>query len=678
MRRKCGTSRYVNAVKNFILIYAAFALVFLTLFSSGQIIQTASAGSYNGPDYYVNGSSGNDGNNGSFAHPWKTIQYAVDHTSSGNSINIMAGVYAPATGQIIIANKNTAGQWYTIKNYNNDRVVIDGTNCPTSVYINATIELKNSRYVHITGITVNHSAKGGITLMASPISFVSIDHCTISNSSSFAFKAVYGLNNITFEYNYVYNNFNDWSNTLMSQETLSFEHIITFSINHNTLRGNHAENIDMKGGCKYGSVCYNTINNTGGYVMKGGMATWGGPAIMIDSRGITQNVSIYNNNIYGNNSGISMNTEDTGHYEYIYVYNNVVNITAAGSAPTYNGRVGLLLSNTGYSTEMFHNIYFYSNTVRTGIGNTYNVFQIGHFSNNYLNSSNLRDVYVVNNIFCTAATTGTNILSINFISYEDGLIILNNNSYYRATGTLRCYWDGTYYYTSSPDKWGDEPLFTNPLFVNGADYNGNFHLASTSPCIDTGNSAIVSSFDFDGVSRPQGAGYDIGAYEYHTSGDTTPPVISSVGVATSNPLDTQVGYGWENFTSVVTDNVGVSTVILKITNPDQSTTNISMTKKTGTTMYYSNRSLSLPGNYSYVVKATDASNNSALSSSHLIFLPPNWDINGDGSVNILDIVLVSNQYGATGSSGWIREDVDNNGVINVLDINLVSNHYGQN
>jgi hypothetical protein len=55
---------------------------------------------------------------------------------------------------------------------------------------------------------------------------------------------------------------------------------------------------------------------------------------------------------------------------------------------------------------------------------------------------------------------------------------------------------------------------------------------------------------------------------------------------------------------------------------------------------------------------------------------PDYDVNSDGSCNILDFVLIANRFGESGTPGWIREDVDNNGLINTLDIILVSNNYG--
>jgi Hypothetical glycosyl hydrolase family 15/Dockerin type I domain len=55
---------------------------------------------------------------------------------------------------------------------------------------------------------------------------------------------------------------------------------------------------------------------------------------------------------------------------------------------------------------------------------------------------------------------------------------------------------------------------------------------------------------------------------------------------------------------------------------------------------------------------------------------PDTDVNSDGSVNLLDFVLIANHFGESGAPGWIREDVDKNGIINILDITLVSNSYG--
>ena len=53
---------------------------------------------------------------------------------------------------------------------------------------------------------------------------------------------------------------------------------------------------------------------------------------------------------------------------------------------------------------------------------------------------------------------------------------------------------------------------TAPGYVNAA--TNDFHLAPASQNIDAGSTVTEVTNDFDGVARPQGAGYDIGGYEF--------------------------------------------------------------------------------------------------------------------------------------------------------------------
>ncbi|MGB6874156.1 MAG: clostripain-related cysteine peptidase [Dehalococcoidia bacterium] len=68
-------------------------------------------------------------------------------------------------------------------------------------------------------------------------------------------------------------------------------------------------------------------------------------------------------------------------------------------------------------------------------------------------------------------------------------------------------------------------------------------------------------------------------------------------------------------------------------------------------------------------------------------IPVNWidgtfecggvcgDVNNDDHVNVLDMVLIGQYFGQTGSSGWIPEDVKKDGVINVLDMIIIGQHW---
>jgi len=52
-----------------------------------------------------------------------------------------------------------------------------------------------------------------------------------------------------------------------------------------------------------------------------------------------------------------------------------------------------------------------------------------------------------------------------------------------------------------------------------------------------------------------------------------------------------------------------------------------------------------------------------------------WDVNGDGHVNVLDMIRVGQHFGDTGPPGWILEDVNRDGHVNVLDMILIGQHW---
>ncbi len=68
----------------------------------------------------------------------------------------------------------------------------------------------------------------------------------------------------------------------------------------------------------------------------------------------------------------------------------------------------------------------------------------------------------------------------------------------------------------------------DPRFLNYVrDGEGDYHLAAGSPAIDAGAPIHAPSSDLDGISRPHGAGYDIGAYEFAASSSSRPASVVS-------------------------------------------------------------------------------------------------------------------------------------------------------
>jgi len=96
---------------------------------------------------------------------------------------------------------------------------------------------------------------------------------------------------------------------------------------------------------------------------------------------------------------------------------------------------------------------------------------------------------------------------------------------------------------------------TNPNFVNAG--AGNFQLQAGSPAIDAGVVLTEVTTDYDGVTRPQGSAWDIGAYEFVGGGtpDTTPPT----GLVIS-PSNGSTVTGTVTITCSASDNIGVANV----------------------------------------------------------------------------------------------------------------------
>ncbi len=79
-----------------------------------------------------------------------------------------------------------------------------------------------------------------------------------------------------------------------------------------------------------------------------------------------------------------------------------------------------------------------------------------------------------------------------------------------------------WYGGGAPVSCTSASVTTDPLFVNLG--SNDLHLQASSPAKDKGVTISNLTTDFDGIHRPQGSAYDIGAYEYFQgSGSTAKP-----------------------------------------------------------------------------------------------------------------------------------------------------------
>lgn len=71
-------------------------------------------------------------------------------------------------------------------------------------------------------------------------------------------------------------------------------------------------------------------------------------------------------------------------------------------------------------------------------------------------------------------------------------------------------------YENAENISGDNIIYEEPLMIHtaGESSTWDLHLQAGSPCIDIGALTDAPATDLDGTSRPQGAGIDMGAYEF--------------------------------------------------------------------------------------------------------------------------------------------------------------------
>jgi PKD repeat protein len=185
-----------------------------------------------------------------------------------------------------------------------------------------------------------------------------------------------------------------------------------------------------------------------------------------------------------------------------------------------------------------------------------NIFEVGWG----VNCSNSHNIFIYNNTFIgdlsiTSGYPGA------FIA-DDGTVsnieIKNNISVdYKGNGNHRnltgctglvvdynCLYntDGSYPNAVFPgpqshELWGKDPKFVNPS-------NRDFHLQSTSPCVNTGAVMPDNTWDYELNPRPVGSGWDIGGYEFNPGGPKEPenPVAQFFANPSQGFLPLQVNF----------------------------------------------------------------------------------------------------------------------------------------
>jgi len=388
---------------------------------------------------------------------YSSIQAAADIAQGGDTIYVRAGTY---NERVTPKNSGSPDNYITYTAYPEEEVIINGDGISIGWW-NGLFDIDQKSYIKVSGFRIEDSRYNGIRIKESDNIIIEKNH--MYHTYSCGIEVQYS-SNIIIDNNEV-ELAHSWNTPYSgSDEAISIVVTDTFEVKNNYVHDCNKEGIDVKVSSSNGKVYNNHVHDTqavGIYIDGGYYTEYGYP-------GTDQfSIDVYQNIVHETGGGIIVANEGGGGSEDIHIYNNLV----------YNCR--------GAGLELFQ----YPGTVK-GVRFVNNVV----YNNNdgiFFLDPEAEDCVIRNNIF---SNNNNNAIITNY-GGSTGRVTVDHNLI-----------DG------STQINGDDPVIGNPNFVNPS--NRDFHLQSSSPAIDQGSPVDIPTVDFDGVPRPQGSGWDIGAYEY--------------------------------------------------------------------------------------------------------------------------------------------------------------------
>ena len=448
--------------------------------------------------------TGSDANTGAAGSPFASITHASTQANFGDTVLIETGVYSE---HVDIQSSGAPGQPVTY--LGEDGAIVDGTGIIVSPVnsddgdLKGLFQISGQSHIILDNVIVRNTTHHGINVNAGGpadvITDITVRNCRTENTDGSGIIAYgtypftqYQLNDILIENNVVitpqqgrFNGNNRWHEDIT----------IGGGAENFTISGNHVDarktdevhggplGIDAKDGVRDGKIYKNHVEN----IPSQGIYVDAGQAGAND-------IEIYQNRVHAiAGYGIIVGAEEAAAADNISVHNNIVYDTGWSAI-----RIADFLR-VPDPLQPKTNIHIFNNTIHnTGAGFGW----AGGISASVQSSGR-----VFNNIINTD----------NPLAVAEGNYVVTNNC---INGD-----------SSETGETGDNTVEGIPDFIDSD--NANFHLANTSPCIDSGIANDAWNFDYDGNSRPSGNAFDAGAFEFTSS---LPPasLVTPNSVATSS------------------------------------------------------------------------------------------------------------------------------------------------
>jgi hypothetical protein len=511
--------------------------------------------------YYVDATNGNDSNNGlSPESAWKTIQKAANTVSAGDICLVLPGFYdervqittsgSPGLPITFEANGSVINHGFRI-NADNIRVTGFEISNTTNHFIEGIGIWIGGSYCEVIGNYIHDTARYGIVLNEDT------SNCLVKDNIIYhvwmAGISIDGTNHII-EGNDISRTIQDPLQWDPDPGTADADGIRFFGSGH-VIRKNYIHDIHVTDPEQWNPPYDPHIDAA---------QTWGPAYDIIFEKNIFE---IPDYPSHPRDMQIAMLSETTEPVRDIVFRNNIFRNTG----------VGINIHGGGLSVAQPENIKVVNNVF-------FNFRKQGVVLRDTINAT------VMNNIFYDVGSHNNAYVNEYGFETNEGAAIGYNNAYMS---------DGNPPYgTPFPnDLWQIDPKFVDPV-------NGDYHLQPDSQAMDSGITISEVSDDLDGISRPQGSGYDIGAYEFQPE-DITPPTIKNVQ---ADPSSTSAVITWK--TNEPADSIvkyGLSSGVYTNAVPDSENLtehSVTLTGLSAETAYY------------FVVNSTDQGGNSNQSSEH--------------------------------------------------------------
>ncbi|MDD5570317.1 MAG: sugar-binding protein [Bacteroidales bacterium] len=491
--------------------------------------------SSNANTYYVS-TSGSDADVGtSTTHAWQHIAYATGKVKAGDIVYVKAGNYG--NEKVVMTINGTSTSPITFEGYKNtpgdnpqlnykygdplDPTVmplLDGNNRTSG---GTGIQLDSRQYVIVKNFQIRNYVVG--------VYAYGVQHVTIDNIIATTFgdvNASYSGKGIAFGSSAFYNSIKNCVVLNAGAEGLSvtgdnnlidscrvycdevpinpaMDYYIIVAGNSNIVNGCYVERVgNLEHGGHGITLKTNCVNNKITNCIAKNMA---GEGFAVRHRGVKNN-SFDNCIAYGGSGFVVRDGASNNIFRTCRSIGSGVGAmfydTSEDGGAQYAGR-----------NNIFENCIFENSTVVIDFDVYDQVSPVD--SNTFINCTISGGDYLFNVARTNNYNRMINCIVSGISNYKKGPNTLN------FTYTYSDFWSNSF---ATPTGTGN--ISVNPLFVDAA--NGNYQLQTGSLCINAGTSTGAPTVDFAGVSRPQGAGYDIGAYEYVFNSPTLTVTPSSL------------------------------------------------------------------------------------------------------------------------------------------------------